>query len=110
MVVFDVVAGEEHRMKALRKHPLFLLAIALALPLGMAFLAYDFYDDNDLTCHTQISMADDEDLLSFLRHNPRAIVAADDSLQSFSINPVETKSFDSVDSVSTLQTCSVLRC
>ena len=97
-------------MKLLRKHPMFLLAIAFALPLGVAFLYYDFYDDNDLVCHTQISMADNGDLLSFLRKNPNVFVAVDEPLQSVSINLFETKSFHSTNPVSTTQTSSVLRC
>ncbi len=97
-------------MKQLRKHPLFLLAIALALPLGVAFLYYDFYDDNDLVCRKQISMADNEDLLSFLRKNPRIFVVADDPFQSVGINLFDTKSFLSVISASAAQTSSVLRC
>jgi hypothetical protein len=97
-------------MKQLRKHPLFLLAIALALPLGVAFLYYDFYDDNDLVCHKQISMPDNGDLLSILRKNPNVFVAADEPFQHASMNLFETKSFHSINSVSTIQTSSVLRC
>jgi hypothetical protein len=97
-------------MKWLRKHSLFLVAIALALPLVVAFLYYDFYDDNDLVCRTQISMADNGDLLSFLRKNPNVFAAVDEPLQSASINLFETKSFPSTNPVSTTQTSSVLRC
>ena len=97
-------------MKQLRKHPLFLLTIALALPLCVAFLYYDFYDDNDLVCHTQISMPDNGDLLSILKKNPKVFVAAYEPLQSSSINLFETKSFHSVNPVSNTQTSSVLRC
>lgn len=97
-------------MKRLRRHPLFLLAIALALPLGIAFLYYDFYDDNDLVCHKQISMADNGDLLSFLRKNPRIFVAADEPLLSAGIHLSETKPFHSTHPVSTAETISVLRC
>jgi len=97
-------------MKQLRKHPLFLLAIALALPLGVACLYYDFYDDNDLVRHTQISMADNGDLLSFLRKNPYVFVAVDKSPQSSSIDLFETESFHSFNPVSSIQTSSVLRC
>ena len=97
-------------MKQLRKHPLFLLAIALALPLGVTFLFYDFYDDNDLVCHTQISMADDGDLLCFLRKNSVALVSADQSLQLSHKIPIETKSFRSNDPVSIDKTSSILRC
>jgi hypothetical protein len=86
------------------------MAIALALPLGMAFLYYDFYDDNDLVCHTQISMADNGDLLSFLRKNFNVFVTADEPLQSASLNILETISFLSINPVSTAQTSSVLRC
>jgi hypothetical protein len=100
----------EHRMRQLRRHPLFLLAIALALPLGVAFLYYDFYDDNDLVCHTQISMADNGDLLSFLRKNPNVFVAVDEPLQSASINLFETKFLPSINPASPTKTSSVLRC
>jgi len=97
-------------MKWLRKHPLFLLAMALALPLGVAFLYYDFYDDNDVVSHTQISMADNGDLLTFLRNNSNILIAVDESLQSASINLFETKSSHSINPVSTTQTSSALRC
>jgi hypothetical protein len=97
-------------MKRFRKHPLFLLAIALALPLGVAFLYYDFYEDNDLVCLKQISMADNEDLLSFLRKNPRVFVTVYAPLQSAGINLFEANSFLSIDPASIAQTISVLRC
>ncbi len=97
-------------MKPLRKHPLFLLVIALTLPLGMSFLYYDFYDDNDLVCHKQISMPDSGDLLSLLRNNPHDFVAADEPFQLALMNLFETKSFHSINPVSTIQTSSVLRC
>lgn len=97
-------------MKSLRKHPLFLLAIALALPLGVAFLYYDFYDGNDLVCYKQISIADNEDLLSFLRKMPRVLASADQPLPSAGIHPVEANPVDSVSAVSTIQTGPVLRC
>jgi hypothetical protein len=97
-------------MKQLRKHPLFLLAIALTLPLGVAFLYYDFYDDNDLVCHKQISMPDNGDLLSILRKNPHDSVAANEPFQHASMNLFETESFHSINPISTIQTSSVLRC
>ena len=97
-------------MKRFRKHPLFLLAIALVLPLGVAFLYYDFYDDHDLVCLKQISMADNEDLLSFLRKNPRVFVASYEPPQSAGINLSDTKSFLSIHSASPAQTNSILRC
>ncbi len=97
-------------MKRLRKHPLFLLAIALALPLGVAFLYYDFYDDNDLVCRKQISVADNGDLLSFLRKNPRIFVVSDDPLQSVGISLFNTKSFLSFIPASAAQASTVLRC
>ncbi len=97
-------------MRQLREHSLFLLVMALALPLCSACLYFDFYDDNDLVCHTQISMADNGDLLSVLKKNPKAVVAADDPLQSLNINPLEAKSFDRIDPLSTFQMSSILRC
>jgi hypothetical protein len=101
---------KEPGMKRLRKHPLFLLTVALALPLCVAYTYYDFYDDNDLVCRTQISMADNGDLLSSLRKNPGGFVAVDVPLQSAGINLFETKSFDSINPVSTAQKSPVLRC
>ena len=97
-------------MKRLRKHPLFLLAIALALPLGIAFLYYDFYDGNDLVRHPQLSMADNEDLTNFLRKNPRVFVAADALLQPPGLNLIETASFHLFNPVSTARKSAVLRC
>jgi len=97
-------------MKRFRKHPLFLLAIALVLPLGVAFLYYDFYDDHDLVCLKQISMADNEDLLSYLRNNPRVCVAAYEPPQSAGINLSDPKFFLFIHSASPTQTNSILRC
>jgi len=110
MILYPANDQKDHRMKRLRKHPLFLLAIALALPLGVAFLYYDFYDDNDIVCRKQISMADNGDLLSFLRKNPRAFVVADDLFQSAGINLFDTKSCLCIIPASVTQTSSVLRC
>jgi hypothetical protein len=97
-------------MKRLRKHPLFLLAIALVLPLGVAFLHYHFYDENDLVVGKYYTTAQDWDLSSFLRKNPRVFVAADEPFQSAGINLYETKSFHYIPPVSTNQTSIILRC
>ena len=105
-----VLDRKEQRMNRLRRYPLFLLAIALALPLGVAFLYYDFYDNHDLVCLNQISMVDNEDLLGFLRKNPRVFVTVYAPLQSAGINLFEANSFLSIGPASTAQTISVLRC
>jgi hypothetical protein len=97
-------------MKRLRRHPLILAAIALALPLGVAFLYYDFYDRSDLVCRAQLSIADNEDLLNFLRKNPRVLVAADESFLSAGTHLHDMKCAHSVHPASTTQTSSVLRC
>jgi hypothetical protein len=110
MVLFTLSIRRNTELRQLRKHPLFLLAIALALPLGVAFLYYDFYDNNDLVCHTQISVADNGDLLSFLRKGPNVSAAVGESPQSAGINFFDTKSFPSINFVSTTETSSVLRC
>lgn len=110
MILLLVKGGKEHRMKQLRRYPLFLLAIALALPISVAFLYYDFYDQNDLACHTQISMADNEDLLSILRKNPKVFVAADEPLLPTGNNLFTTRSIHSINPASMAQTTSVLRC
>lgn len=97
-------------MKKLRNHPLFLLTVALALPLGVAFLYYDFYDSNDLVCYKQISVADNGDVLSFLRKHPKAVIAPDDLFHSVGIHLSETRSVQSAHPASISQMCSVLRC
>lgn len=97
-------------MNWFRKHPLILLAIGLALPLGIAFLYYDFYDDNVLVDSKQISMADDGDLLSFLKKNPRVFVSVDKPFEMPGINFFEKKSFHYFDPASSPQKSSVLRC
>jgi hypothetical protein len=95
-------------MKWLRKHPLFLLAIALVLPLGVAFLHYHFYDENDLVVGKYFTNAQQWDLSSFLRKNPRVFVAADEPFQSVGVNLYETKSFCYIPP--TNQTSPILRC
>jgi len=110
MILFDVTDLKADEMKRLRKHPLFLLVIALALPLGIAFLYYDFHDDSDLVWHLQYSMADIDDSLSILRENPNVFVAADEPLQPASINLFKVRFFHSFNPVSAPQTSSILRC
>lgn len=114
-----MTAGAEHAfifsrkdstVRRLRRHPLYLLAIALALPLTVPFLYYDFYDDSDLVCRKQISMADNGDLLHFLRKNPRVFVAVDQPFQSAGTNPCEVSSFLSALPPPSTQTTVVLRC
>lgn len=97
-------------MKRLRKHPLLLVTIAVALPLGVAILYFDFYDDSDLICFRQISTADSEDLLNFLRKHPKVLVAVDAIFQPAGTNVSEANSFHSFPPASTAQRCSVLRC
>ncbi len=97
-------------MNWLRKHPLFLLAIALALQLGVAFLNYDFCDDNDLVRINQISIADDGDLLNFLRKIPKVFVTAVGTSQTACVNPFATKSFNYINPASTHRMSPVLRC
>jgi len=62
-------------MKRLRKHPHFLLFIALALPVGLAFLHYDLLTDRDLVLHRQISTADKSDSPNLQRAELRTSVA-----------------------------------
>jgi hypothetical protein len=97
-------------MKQLRKHRLFLLAIALVLPVGVAFLHYQFYDENDLVVGKYISNAQGLDLSNFLRKNPRVFVSADEPLPSAGINLFETKSFYYINPAATSQKSPVLRC
>ena len=97
-------------MKKLRNHPLFLVAVALAIPLCVAFLYYDFYDGNDLVFYKQISVADNGDVLSFLRKHPKAVIAPDEHIRSAGINLSETRSVQSANSSSFSRTSSVLRC
>jgi hypothetical protein len=97
-------------MKRLRRHPLFLAVIALALPLGVVFLSYDFYDDSDFACRTQISIADNEDLLNFLRKMPRVFAAWDEPFQASCQHLSESTPPRSVHPAATAQTGSILRC
>jgi hypothetical protein len=97
-------------MKRLRRHPLFLVAIAVALPLGAAILYFDFYADSDLVCFQQLSTADNEDLFHYLRKNPRVLAAADAVFQSAGLNILETSPFHALPPASTAQRRSVLRC
>jgi hypothetical protein len=78
--------------------------------MSVAFLYYDFYDQNDLACHTQISMADNEDLLSILRKTPKVFVAADEPLLSAGHNLFATRVSHPINPAPTAQTSSVLRC
>ena len=98
-------------MNRLRKHPLFLVAIALALPLAIALLYYDFYDDNDLVCRKQISMADNGDFLNILRKNLKLSTTADQSLPPLIMvagaNPFYS---DNITPLLPSQSYSILRC
>ncbi|HOD36027.1 MAG TPA: hypothetical protein PLR20_11140 [Syntrophales bacterium] len=96
-------------MKWLRKYSLFLLAIGLTLPLSMAILNCDFYEDNDLVRISQISMADGENLLSFLKKNPGIFAAADETFPSVCTGLCEIQPFIYIHPSSN-QAIPVLRC
>jgi hypothetical protein len=97
-------------MKRLRKHPRFLLVLALTLPLVVALLYYQFYDENDLVVGKYYTKAEESDLLTFLRKNPKVFIAADGLFQSADVILFEIKSFHHTKPASTSQTSSVLRC
>jgi len=97
-------------MNWFRGHPLILLIIGLTLPLGVAFLCYDFYDDNDLVCRKQISVADQGDLLSFLRKIPRVLVSAVELFQIPGIASFDVNYFYYLYPAQSPQSTSVLLC
>jgi hypothetical protein len=97
-------------MRQLRKHPRFLLIIALILPLVVAFLYYQFYDDSDLVVGKYYTKAEESDLLTFLRKNPKVFIAADGLFQSADIIFFETKSSHCTKPAATCQTNPILRC
>ena len=97
-------------MKRLIRHPRCLAAVALALPLVVAVLSYGFYDDSDLACCAQLSTADSEDLLGFLRKMPRLPVAGDEPFLMSGASLPESAFLLPAHPAATAQTGSVLRC
>jgi hypothetical protein len=110
MILIKPVNSPKIKMNWFRKHHLILLAIGLALPLGIAFLYYDFYDNNDLILIKQISMADQGDLLSILRKNPKVFVSVVKPFEMPGIKLFGTKAFHYVDPASFAQMSSPFRC
>lgn len=64
-------------MRRLRKYPLPLVIIAFCIPFAVAILYFNFYDESDFISYKRFVKADECDLLSFLRKNPRIVIAAE---------------------------------
>ncbi len=97
-------------MNWFRKHPLILLAIGLAIQFCLPFLYYDYYDNNDLVCINQISMADQGDLLSIFRKNSKGFISVDNPFEVPRIKFFETKPCYYLEPASFAQMISPFRC
>ena len=97
-------------MNWFRRHPQILLAIGLTLQLGMPFLYYDYYDNNDIVYIKQISMANDGDLLSILRKNLKVFDSVDKPFEMPEIRSFGTQPFHYFDTASFSQMSSPFRC
>lgn len=81
------------------------------MPMGLAFLYYDFFVDNDIICKKQFSVAKRADLLSFQRERLNTSISAIDSAQSLITVPgvCTSRSSDLVPVIPS-QSYSILRC
>jgi hypothetical protein len=58
-------------MKRYRGISFFLAALAIFTSLNIAYLYHSFYEDADLLVRKHYSQADEENLLTFIKKNPR---------------------------------------
>ncbi len=62
---------------------IFLLFISLLIPLNLAYLYHDYYEDLDFLFRKHYAAQDDEDLLTVLKKNPRIVPHPEQSAQHF---------------------------
>ncbi len=60
-------------MKRHRRFGFFLLALSILISLNVAYLYNLYYDEVDLLVRKHFSDADEENLLTFIKNNPRAL-------------------------------------
>ncbi len=61
---------------------LLLLALAFSIPFHIAYLYYDFYGDLNFHYRKYYSAVDNENLLTYLKDNPRALYQPPASAQN----------------------------
>lgn len=81
------------------------------MPIGLAYLYYDFFVDSDIICKKQFSVAKRTDLLSFQREKLTTLSSAIDSSQPLIIVPGDCPSCSNdLLPVVPSQSYSILRC
>ncbi len=68
----DVSTEETYKVKR-RCAYIFLLIIAFSIPFHVAYLYFDYYSDLNFHYRKYYSTADEENLLTYLKNNPRAL-------------------------------------
>ncbi len=89
---------------------LLLLLLALSIPFHIAYLYYDFYGDLSFHYRKYYSAADEENLLTYLRDNPRALYHPPASAQNLFVPLLGSGSFDPPSVLLPDSKTSVLRC
>ncbi len=72
---------------------LLLLALAFSIPFHVAYLYYNFYGDVSFHYRKYYSAVDDENLLTYLKDNPRALYHLSASAQNPFVPLLEPASF-----------------
>ena len=68
-------------MTRYRSFRFFLLALSILISLNLAYLYHAYYEDIDLVVRKHFSDADEENLLTFIKKNPRVLYAPGLSVQ-----------------------------
>jgi hypothetical protein len=80
-------------MRRYRGFRFFLLALAILISLNVAYLYHAYYEDVDLLVRKHFSAADEENLLTFIKKNPRVLESPGLSIQHHVISLPEVFSF-----------------
>jgi len=86
-----------------------ILAVALSIPFHISYLYYDFYGDLNFHYRKYYTNVDQEDLLTYLKNNPRAIYQPSVSVYTFFL-PLETLPFHALPDLVADPKEPVLRC
>ena len=97
-------------MRRYRGFRFFLLALSILISLNVAYLYHAYYEEVDLLVRKHFSDADEENLLTFIKKNPRVFCSTGLSVQLYMISPLEVFFFQPNSPLLPESKTPVLRC
>ena len=97
-------------MRRRRGFGFFLLALSLLIALNVAYLYHDYYEEVDLLVRKHFSESDEENLLTFIKKNPRVFDFPGLSTQHNIISALEVFFFQPYSPILQDSSTPILRC